>query len=620
MATHRITETGAAGILGQEGLTGRAGDLRRIDGFLRSLDAAGSALVICGEAGVGKTALLAAAAARAARAVVRTLTATGTQFEAQTGFGTLQQLLEPVLGELGTLDPSHREVLAVALGRGSGPAPAVEAVARAVVGLLGRLTRERPLLLVLDDLQWMDPTSALVLGLVARRLLGTGAGLLAADRGDADNYFDSTGCSVHVLEPLDDEAADALLVARFPVLARRVRQRLRAEARGNPLALLELPVALTGSAQHAAATGAGALLPPLSLTRRLQVAFASRVTSLPAPTRYLLLLAALEGTGDMRLLQAAVAGRCSLKHLGPAERAQLVRVDDQAGRLYFRHPLTRLAIVDLSTSDQRRSAHLALARPLADQPERHAWHLGQAAVGPDEDVAAQLERAAQSMSRHGDGARAIAALLRAADLSPEPARRAGRLVSAAYLGVHVTGDLHQVPRLLDDAQRFAEQGDDGLGESNRTGPGPLLAAVASSAYLLNGSGDIDTAHRLLSEAVALHPQPCDPQDEILAEALHTLMLICFFSGRQELWQPVDATLAGLADDDGMLAVTRGTFADPVRSTPSQRAHLDQAVAQLAYESNPARPAGGTPPSSTPTTTCPRDTCSGPRKPDPQWPA
>ncbi|MCX4538421.1 AAA family ATPase (plasmid) [Streptomyces sp. NBC_00841] len=567
MASH--LRPGGGGDL-PELLIGREADLRRMDALLRGLPAAGSALVISGEPGVGKTALLAAVAARAVAIGVRVLHATGTPFEAQTGFGAIRQLLTPVLDEIDALGRRHREVLTVALGQGTGPAPGHEDVARAVLSLLTGMSRRRPLLLILDDLQWMDPTSALVLGGVARRLLGTRAGLLAAERPEVGGYFDHTGCATHLVEPLTDDAAEFLLVSRFPNLAAAVRHRLMAEAQGNPLALLELPVPLT-RAQRTATARLPAHLP---LSDRLQAVFASRVEALPAITRYLLLLAALEGTGDLDLLQAAVAGRSSVKQLGPAEHARLIRVDDRTGRLTFRHPLIRLAVVDLSTSGQRRSAHLALARPLDDQPERQAWHLGQATVGADEKVAELLERAARSMSRRGDGTLAIAALLRAADLSADRPQRARRLAEAAHLGACITGDLYEVPQLLDDARRAAP------------GPAPLAAAVAGASYLLNSAGDIDTAHHLLSSAVALQPTPYDPQDPTAVEALHTLLLVCFFGGRPELWGSFDASLGRFRADPGILTVTRATFADPVRCGREHLAQLDAEIAGLPYESDP----------------------------------
>ncbi|MFE7396405.1 hypothetical protein [Streptomyces sp. NPDC057557] len=170
-----------------------------------------------------------------------------------------------------------------------------------------------------------------------------------------------------------------------------------ADAEGNPLALLELPAALTDSQR----TASHALPKRIPLPQRLQATFASRITSLPAPTRHLLLVAALEGSGNLLIARRAVEGRCGLKHLAPAERLRLV--DDATGRLAFRHSLMRSALVDLSTSNQRRSAHRALAEAWTGVPEQRAWHLAQAAIEPDEQIAALLEDAAGVSARRGDG-------------------------------------------------------------------------------------------------------------------------------------------------------------------------------------------------------------------------
>ena len=227
-----------------------------------------------------------------------------------------------------------------------------------------------------------------------------------------------------------------------------MRQRVVAEAQGNPLALLELPAALSG-AQRAAA---GALPVVLPLSRRLQALFASRASDLPGTDPWLLLLAVLDGTGDLRVLQAA-AGQQRIEDLAPAEQAGLVHVDDRTGRLVFRHPLTRSAIVELSTSSDRRRAHRALAAQLADQPERQAWHLAEAAAGPDEEAAGLLEQVAHRLMRRGDATGAVDALLRAAELSPGGTSRSRRLAQAAYLGARATGEAGSVSQLLRRPQR-----------------------------------------------------------------------------------------------------------------------------------------------------------------------
>jgi hypothetical protein len=178
--------------------------------------------------------------------------------------------------------------------------------------------------------------------------------------------------------------------------------------------------------------------------------FASRVRGLPAATRHLLLLAVLDGTGDPGIVSAA-AGHRGLAGLAPAERAGLVRADPGTGRLAFRHPLPRSAVVELAASSERQRAHRALADQLADQPERRVWHLARATAEPDEGVAALLEQVAYQVLRRGDGVAAISALTRAAELSPRGADRSRRLAEAAYVGADVTGELRNASQLLADA-------------------------------------------------------------------------------------------------------------------------------------------------------------------------
>jgi hypothetical protein len=296
-------------------------------------------------------------------------------------------------------------------------------------------------LLVVDDLPWLDRASAVVLGVVARRLAGSRVGFLAVSRSGEDGFFDRGGLPVHEVLPLSEAAAAELVGDRFPALAPRVRQRLLAEAQGNPLALLELPVALSGMQRD----GTGSLPVWLPLSRRLQAGFESRITALPARTRHLLLLAALDGTGRLQTPQSAAPGPDGIDDLAPAERAGLDHVGEDGSRLAFRHPLTRLAVLALSASAQRRRAHQALAQHLIGEPERRAWHLAHAAAGPDEQVAGLLEETAHQIRQRGDAAGAVTALLRAADLTPPGAERSRRLVEAAYLGAVVTGGLRDVP-------------------------------------------------------------------------------------------------------------------------------------------------------------------------------
>ena len=290
------------------------------------------------------------------------------------------------------------------------------------------------------------------------------------------------------MRPLDDTVAAGLLSARFPELAPRVRQRLLAEAQGNPLALLELPAMLTGPQRTALAS----LPSVLPLGERLRTLFASRVRHLPARARQLLLLAALEGSGDLHVLQATAGGR--VDDLAPAEQARLVNIDEGTGRLAFRHPLTRSAFVELAADQDRRQAHRALAKQLADQPERPAWHLSEATAGPDEQVAALLEGVAHRILRRGDAVGAVSALLRAAELSPVWSDRSRRLAQAAWMGASITMETGTVSPLLSKA-----------GPARTEAGISLLAAAAAAFMLLNGDGDVITAHRLLTQAIEDRP-------------------------------------------------------------------------------------------------------------------
>ncbi|MGW0998885.1 helix-turn-helix transcriptional regulator [Streptomyces sp. NPDC002523] len=554
-------------------LIGREYDLALLAGFLADVPRGGGSLVVVGDPGVGKTALLTQVAHGAEAVGVRVLRTAGVQYRAEAGYGALRQLLtsSPQI----RADAAQTPALAAALGLAPGTALAAsaaagpgldgnfghEAVADAVVSLLTDRRGRPATLLVLDDAQWLDRASADVLAQVARRLLGTGTGMLVAARTGEESFFDYGGLPLHEVGPLSEAASEALLTCRFPMLAPRVRRRLMADAEGNPLALLELPTTLTGLQQSASQ----AMPRRLPLTQRLQSAFASRIQHLPAATRYLLLVAALEGSGNMQVVRRAAAARCGMKHWAPAERGGLVRIDEPTGRLEFRHSLMRSAVVELSTAEQRRGVHRALAEAWVGVPEQRAWHLAQGADGPDERVAALLEEVADLSATRGDGPSAVAALVRAADLSPEGTAQARRLTKAAFLGATLTGNLRDVPRLLDTARQAFPDADS------------LPAAVATAVYLLNSYGDIDTAHRVLSGAITAQRKPYDPADATLLEALFTLLMVCFYGGRAELWAAFDEALAQFTGAPEILEVARATFGDPARARPADWARLDAAV-------------------------------------------
>lgn len=557
-----------------EPLVGRDDDLALIESFVDGTAGQGGALLLVGDAGVGKTAMLDTAAARAGAAGIRVLRAAGDHFEGQVSFAGLHQVLHPVLGELHGLGTVHARALSVALGLAEGPQPKRLVVSNAALALLLRAAAEAPVLVIVDDLPLLDSASAIVLGFVARRLSGTPVTLMAASRSGEVSFFTGSGLPEHEVRPLTPAAAAELLDSRFPALTTRVRRRLLADAQGNPLALLELPIALVRMRHDEA----GPLPVVLPLSRRLQAVFTSHISALPAATRRLLLLAALERTGDLLVLNRAAEGADGLDDLGPAERAGLVHVDHNTARLVFRHPLTRSALVELSTGAERRRAHELLAAQLVDQPERRAWHLADSLIGPDEHVAGLLDEVAYAVLQRGDAVDAITTLLRAAELSPAGADQERRLAEAAYLGADVTGDLSNVPRLL--------------GNTHRAGPdrtGSLAMAVAAASHLLNADGDVDAAHRLLVAAIDIHPRPHRADDTTVLEALHVLLLVCFFGGRAHLWHPFDTAVGRLVPHaPDLLAVLAGTFADPARRALPVLGRLDALIADLSMEAHPAR--------------------------------
>ena len=433
---------------GAEVLIGRGQELELLETFLDRAATRGEALVLLGEPGVGKTVLLNAAAAAASDVGARVLRSAGVEFEADVGFSGLHEALIPLFAEFAQLNPAHRDALNIALGFGEGPPPERLVVSNATLALLRGTAVERPLLVIVDDLPWLDRASARTLGFAARRLAGSRVGFLAASRTGEASFFERSGLPELELQPLGEKAARGLMNARFPMLASPVRERLLTEAQGNPLAVLELPAALSGP-QRAALRALPALLP---LTRRLQALFRSRVAGLPERPRQLLLLVALDRTGDLRVLRATCDDQQGLDDLAVLERARLVFMDETTQRLTFRHPLIRSAAVELATVVERRWAHRILAELFTHQPDRRVWHLAEATLGPDEHVGALLEEAGYRMLQRGDGVGAVAALTRAAGLSPEAAKRARRLADAAYIGAEVAGELRGASKLLADAR------------------------------------------------------------------------------------------------------------------------------------------------------------------------
>jgi DNA-binding CsgD family transcriptional regulator len=380
-------------------------------------------LVLRGEPGVGKTALLEYLAGQASGC--RVARAAGVQSEMELAFAGLHQLCAPMLDRLESLPVPQRDALRTAFGISAGAAPDRFLVGLAVLGLLSEVAEERPLVCVVDDEQWLDDASAQALGFVARRLAAEPVGLAFAARVTGEEL---AGLPELLVEGLRDGDARALLdsVLAGPLDA-RVRDRIVAETRGNPLALLELPRGLT-SAQLAGGFGLPGAVP---LSGRIENRFGQRVDALPEPARRLLLVAAAEPAGDPLLVWQA-AGRLGIgaEAAAPGVEAGLIEFGAQ---VRFRHPLVRSAAYRSAPVRDRQAVHAALAEVTDPQtdPDRRAWHRAQAAPGPAEDVAAELERSAGRAQGRGGMAAAAAFLERAALFTPAPGRRAQRLLAAA---------------------------------------------------------------------------------------------------------------------------------------------------------------------------------------------
>ena len=565
-------------------LVGRAGELRRLRDFLATSSENGATLLVLGEPGVGKSALLAAAAEHVVTSGGRVLQAAGLEHEVDLTYASLSLLLEPLLDRLVGLGLRDRRALSIVLGLADGAPPSRLSVMSAVLALLEVRARDRPLLVIGDDRPWVDRSSAVILGLVARRLAGTRVALLVASRTGETSFFESIGLPELRLKPLDAVGSLSLVQTEFPRLAARVRQRVLVEAEGNPLALLELPAAMSSTERESTRVVSTAL----PLGHKLQTTFAGRLVGLPAATRTLLLFAALDATGDLGRLQRGGEEGAVLDVLEPAERVNLVRVDDAGGRVVFRHPLVRAAVVAASTGAERRRAHLALAGQLDDQPERRVWHLAAASVGPDEEVSRLLESIAGDVLGRGDPVGAVTALMRAADLAVGGEQRSRLLAQAAYIGGGVTGDLRDVSRLLADARRA----DPGHVES-------LYAAVAAAYALLNGDGDLSTAHRLLVGALEAVVPPVGQDhclgttsartDAAVLAALHGLLTLCSWGEQAALWPPlIEAIEIRRTSLPAGMHLRVQVLGDPAHLGASALAAFDAAVAALHEQSDSAK--------------------------------
>jgi DNA-binding CsgD family transcriptional regulator len=412
-------------------LLGRRADRETVKQLLAWAQAGRSGvLVVRGEAGIGKTAILEYARDTAATSGFRVEHSVGAESETQFAFAGLHQLCGPLLDRAGALPEPQQAALGVAFGQRAGAAPDRFLVGLATLNLLAEVAEERPLLCLVDDAHWLDQASAQVLAFVARRVAAERLALVSALRdSSASDVHPFVGLPELRMDGLGETDARALLAAavRAP-LDDGVRDRIVAEARGNPLALLELP----RSTQPAQLAGGFQVPDAPNVPSRVEDSFQRRSSRLPDETQLLLLVAAAEPTGDVALLWRAAAEMGIAREAAtPAEVAGLLEIDT---RVRFRHPLARSAVYQAATPPDRRRAHRALTAATNPQldPDRRAWHRAQAVLGTDEEAAAELESSAGRARARGGLAAAAAFLRRAAELTPEPAHRATRALDAAH--------------------------------------------------------------------------------------------------------------------------------------------------------------------------------------------
>jgi DNA-binding CsgD family transcriptional regulator len=502
-----------------ETLRGRSAERETLDRLLGTVQGGQSrVLVVSGEPGVGKTALVESALGSASG--FRVMRAVGVESEMELAFAALQQLCAPLLDRLDRLPGPQRDALGVAFGLRAGEPPDRFLVGLAVLSFLAEVAQEQPLLCVVDDAQWLDRASAQVLVFVARRLLADSIALIFVTREAGDEL---TGFPELALEGLRDGDARALLGSALGVpVDERVRERIVAETRGNPLALLELPQGLV----PADLAGGFGLPDTLALSGRIEDSFRRRLSGLPAETQRLLLVAAAEPVGDPVLVWRA-AGGLGIGVDAAAETDGLLAIGT---RVTFRHPLVRSAVYQAASLKERQAVHRALADatdPEVD-PDRRAWHLAQAAPGFDEDVASELERSAGRAEARGGLAAAAAFLERAAALTLEPTRRAERALAAAQA--------KQQAGAFDAALRLI-----GIAES-----GPLDELQCAEVDLLRGQiafasrRGSDAPPLLLKAARRLAPHDIGLARDTYLEALAAAMNAGRLGGRDGVRRMADA--------------------------------------------------------------------------------
>ena len=499
---HDPSNTGSLPLVRGRALLGRDRELGEIGRFLDGAHERGRALVVWGEAGIGKSAVLSTASLIAGDRGMSVVSTSGVRSEIDLPFAGLHQLMRPWLGQLERLPPLQRNAISAAFGISGSAAPEPFMIALAALELLGEAASRTPLVLVVDDAHWLDRPTADVLAFVGRRLDSDPIALLAVIREGYESPLLGAGLPQLHVDRFSEPAARQLLDQHYPQLTPNVRGRVLETAGGNPLALLELPLTL---ASDRGPVGSPNTVP---LTARLESAFASRAAELPTATRTLLRIAAADERATLAEVIAAAEvafGTClTVEDLVPATDARLIDLD--VTELRFRHPLMSSAVYQAASVAERHAAHAALAEILRD-PDRQVWHRAAATVGTDLDVASELEAMARRVHKRGANIVAAAAFERAAALTRDPTERAQLVLSAAQAAAEL-GRSEIVLHLVREA-RAAELGlreralamwlEDGL-ETGPVGDPARVSALARAARERVRARDIDLALSLALSA------------------------------------------------------------------------------------------------------------------------
>lgn len=544
-------------------MVGRHDEQAQMTAFVES--GAGRALVLRGEIGVGKSALVQYTAALAEQSGHTVVRAVGVEAESGLPYAGLHQILHPLLADLAQLDDGTRTLFDGVFGRIEGDPPSVMALGIAVLSLLTKAAERQPLLLVLDDGQWLDDPSIDVCGFVGRRLVGSTVKMLAAVRTDISSRFDTAALPELVIPALTDEDAQLLLDLHHPGLGTRIRRSVLDQAQGNPLALLELPA-------HFGGLSAGLDDPAgehgVSLPRRLQLVYGARIAALSDTVRAELLMGALDGVGTGPGDGPTPSPRYRMRDADEAVANGLLDIEPASGEFVFHHPLVRSTVVQMATPNQRRAAHRTLAHLHRDHLERRAAHLAAATVDPDSAVADVLEAAAESVTRRGGALTAVSWLTRAAELSEDQAERSRRLADAAFIAGHAAR--------LGQARRLALAD---LAPGTAETPVAVLASAYQAFY---EDGDVRSTHRQVTAAIErMREAGTSTPDEVVARLATLLLAVSQYAGERATWERTHELLASI---DGFLTdrerMYSSTWSDVVRHGAGWAEKVQRATATL----------------------------------------